>query len=402
MNHMSRSVAQMAIIAASFTLSGLASAASFLAIPQTSGSQFVTVGGISNDGGTIVGESGPFAGGRLAFRWTSGGGTVAIGDLPGGLNRSIGRAVSADGAVVVGQGASAATQEEAFRWTSATGFTGLGDLPGGAVSSDAYGVSADGSVVVGRSSSTSDVNGNGFQASRWTSATGLVGLGYLPGGPTTGGFAFSEARGVSADGSVVVGWGSASLNLASPDRQAFRWTSAGGMVGLGDLPGGILNSIGNGVSADGSVVVGRGTSAAGTEAFRWTAGTGMIGLGDLPGGSFNSVANAVSADGNLVVGDGVTGSGSFEAFLWTNGVGMQRLFDVLVAGGATGLTGWTLSSANAISADGRWVAGVGINPLGQLQAYRAELAVIPVPAAAWLFASALGLLGGARRRRPTA
>jgi uncharacterized membrane protein len=43
------------------------------------------------------------------------------------------------------------------------------------------------------------------------------------------------------------------------------------MVGLGDLPGGEFFSHGAGVSADGSVVVGGGTSASGFEAFRWTA-----------------------------------------------------------------------------------------------------------------------------------
>jgi probable HAF family extracellular repeat protein len=59
-------------------------------------------------------------------------------------------------------------------------------------------------------------------------------------------------------------------------------------VGLGDLPGGDLSSFALGVSADGSVVVGAGNSAAGNEAFRWTAATGMAGLGDLPGGSFFS------------------------------------------------------------------------------------------------------------------
>jgi probable HAF family extracellular repeat protein len=56
-------------------------------------------------------------------------------------------------------------------------------------------------------------------------------------------------------------------------------------TGLGDLPGGSFISLANGVSADGSVVVGRGASASGNEASRWTSGTGMVGLGDLPGGA---------------------------------------------------------------------------------------------------------------------
>ena len=49
------------------------------------------------------------------------------------------------------------------------------------------------------------------------------GLGFLPGA------SYSEANAVSADGLVVVG----ASTYASGDAQAFRWTAAGGMVGLG-------------------------------------------------------------------------------------------------------------------------------------------------------------------------
>lgn len=43
----------------------------------------------------------------------------------------------------------------------------------------------------------------------------------------------SEAYDVSDDGSVVVGFAN-----SDPGREAFRWTAAGGMVGLSDLVGG--------------------------------------------------------------------------------------------------------------------------------------------------------------------
>jgi uncharacterized membrane protein len=49
-----------------------------------------------------------------------------------------------------------------------------------------------------------------------------------------------------------------------------RWTRTEGMVSLGDLAGGIVNSRSNAVSADGSVVVGNSYSDKGREAFRWT------------------------------------------------------------------------------------------------------------------------------------
>lgn len=56
-------------------------------------------------------------------------------------------------------------------------------------------------------------------------------------------------------------------------------------TGRGALPGSDLWGAAVGASADGSVIVGNSNSAFGsnTEAFRWTSGGGMVGLGDLPG-----------------------------------------------------------------------------------------------------------------------
>ena len=66
-------------------------------------------------------------------------------------------------------------------------------------------------------------------------------------------------------------------------NEAFRWTSGGGMAGLGDFLGGNTFSTALGVSADGSIIAGYGVSASGAEAFRWTSGGGLVGLGNLPG-----------------------------------------------------------------------------------------------------------------------
>jgi probable HAF family extracellular repeat protein len=69
------------------------------------------------------------------------------------------------------------------------------------------------------------------------------------------------------------------------------------------LPGGAFFGAAFGVSADGSVVVGQGFSAAGVEAFRWQGGV-MKDLGDLPSGMFSSRAYGVLAeDGAVVVGE---------------------------------------------------------------------------------------------------
>jgi len=60
----------------------------------------------------------------------------------------------------------------------AASFQGVGDLPGGFVSSDAQGVSADGQVVVGLSYSATSANQP--EAYRWTQAGGIVGLAFSP------------------------------------------------------------------------------------------------------------------------------------------------------------------------------------------------------------------------------
>ena len=166
---------------------------------------------------------------------------------------------------------------------------------------------------------------------------------FAPLGDLDGGLFNSSALDVSADGTVVVG-----IGTSASGREAFRWTDGGGMVGLGDLDGGGFFSGAFDVSADGAVVVGFGISASGTEAFRWTAG-GMVGLGDLDGGGFFSGARGVSADGAVVVGFGTSASGT-EAFRWTVG-GMVGLGD---------LDGGDFQSvAHDASSDGTVIVGVG-------------------------------------------
>jgi probable HAF family extracellular repeat protein len=242
---------------------------------------------------------------------------MGLGDLPGGTEFSEAYDVSADGSVVVGW-ASSALGFEAIRWTASGGMMALGDLPGAEFTSRAFSVSADGSVVVGEGFSV-----GGHEAFRWTAEEGMVGLGDLPGGGGLG----SAAFGVSADGSVVVGRGNSNGGV-----EAIRWTASDGVISLGDLPGGDFYSSASGVSADGSIVVGGSKSSSSGvfgEAFRMSApGTlqSLYALGDLPGGAFASGAFDVTADGSVVVGVGTSASGG-EAFRWTAEEGMVGLGD---------------------------------------------------------------------------
>ncbi len=224
--------------------------------------------------------------------------------------------------------------------------TWLGTLGGNL--SEAYGVSADGSVVVG----VADNAAGRTRAFRWTAAGGMQDLGTL---------GSSWAFGVSADGSVVVG---VAYNAAGQWR-AFRWTAARGMQDLGTLPGG-RSSGANGVSADGSVVVGRADNAAGQgRAFRWTAAGGMQDLGTL--GGDESGAWGVSADGSVVVGWALNADWQWRAFRWTASGGMEDLNTTY----ASLLTnGSVLSVASAISPDGRYIVGWGWNAAtGRTEAY---------------------------------
>jgi probable HAF family extracellular repeat protein len=182
----------------------------------------------------------------------------------------------------------------------------------------------------------------------------MVGLGNFSGGHS------SEARAASSDGSVIAGSG---FNAAN-GIEAFRWTAAGGMVGLGDLDS-ANHSVGVasqafGITPDGSVIVGTAMNSAGfSEAFRWTAGGGMVGLGALAGSFPGSDATAVSADGSIVVGGSLTDAG-YQAFFWTAPTGLLSLNSYL-GGQGVDLTGWNLSSVHAISLDGSTIVGDGLH-----------------------------------------
>jgi probable HAF family extracellular repeat protein len=102
--------------------------------------------------------------------------------------------------------------ERAFRWTASGGMQDLGHLGGGY--SEAYGVSADGSVVVG----WSYIAAGGHRAFRWTASGGMEDLNTTYASLLTNGSRLLEARAISPDGRYIVGWGD---NAATGRREAF-------------------------------------------------------------------------------------------------------------------------------------------------------------------------------------
>jgi uncharacterized membrane protein len=189
-------------------------------------------------------------------------------------------------------------------------FQPLGLLPD-AQNSDAMAVSADGTTVVGysevairHSQSTSYVP----HATRWTERSGLVSL--HPAELATE--LQSAAFGVSADGSVVAGY---------VGHRPARWVS-----GRFEYLEGIVQGTANAVSADGSALVGMGSAGDYVpRAFRWTREQGVEWL-EAPTPSWFANARAISADGRVIVGDMFSHTlGVARAFRWSEGEGLQEL-----------------------------------------------------------------------------
>jgi len=344
--------------------------ASTLAIPLAEAADFrpVNVPGLTRvsraqlspiDGNvSIVVRVADWSDGDNVYDWSPVSGLSLIGHIPPTSQGNYVHAISANGHTVVGKDLYGGAV--AFRWTPGGGRENLGTLPGGGLESVAYDVSADGSVIAGM---TGKPGGGGYMPIRWTEGTGMQALGYLPGFTSSG-----TAEGISSNGEFIVG-----ISATYPSgSQAFRWDAVNGLTSVGDLPGGSVHARGRAVSDDGAVVTGTSSSGSlSSEAFRWTAATGIVGLGTLPGAS-GSEGTHVSGDGSTILG-----STSQGAFIWTQAGGMQKLRDVLAAGGAINMDGWNLTDILDVSHDGTRIVGLGNNGI-----FLADLLADPVPAPA--------------------
>jgi probable HAF family extracellular repeat protein len=211
----------------------------------------------------------------------------------------------------------------ALAWTPGGAVIDLGTLPGDDTSqADAVN---DHGVVVGQSSGSII-----SQAFSWTQAEGMMGLGTLGGH-------YSWAGGVNNHGWIV----GQSLTRGDQHVHGFVWTRRGGMRDIGTLGG--RESYTLDINEHGQVVGGSTTGVGRSEhAFSWTRRGGMDDLGTL--GGRNSYASDVN-DRGQVVGVSETSARGFRAFLWTPKGGM---IDLGTLGGAS-------SGANAINDHGQIV-----------------------------------------------
>jgi uncharacterized membrane protein len=374
--------------ATAITPSAAAGGPAFYNIGALPGANFPSsaLDGVSPDGSVALGSSADTPYTTAGVRWSAATGLAPLGNEAGFVFTRANDA-SLNGAYIVGyQQLGSNFQYHAFRLHAGTS-TNLGDLPGGTDNTLALSISRDGQTIVGLGNYNGGTGGD--QGFLWTPATGIRGIGFLPGGN------ISQALAVSGNGQVIVG----NSNDAAGLSLAFRSTPQG-LVSLGDLPGGIEDSGARNVSFDGSVIIGRSNSANGYEGFRWTAATGMQPLGDLPGGMFVSTPLDVTDDGSTIVGyshTGISVSGAVgeEAFIWDTVHGMRNLKQVLQAEYGFDLAPWTLTRANAMSADGTVIVGDGI--IGG--ARRGWVAVVPEPTSFGALCVALAVLSNHRVRR---
>jgi probable HAF family extracellular repeat protein len=209
-------------------------------------------------GSAVIADGTMVAGGD--FWWNTSGAIGKFGPFPGNQDQTqtyglagTSAAPIAVGAALKGSDLNGATFH-AFRWTPASGLQDLGLTTG--TQSIAIAISGDGTVVVGEATDASGF----WRAFRWTASTGMVDIGTL-GGPE------SAAYAVNQDGSVIVG--TALSSELSDSNESFIWTASTGMQDLRT----VLQSNGvhsadtwvtlesaTGVSADGTVITGYGQS----------------------------------------------------------------------------------------------------------------------------------------------
>jgi uncharacterized membrane protein len=310
--------------------------ATFETLPDLGTTFFGGVGYLNYDGTAMSGAW------QYYFYWTESGGIV---ELDPGVINGIYR-VSEDGLTVACNTDNLDGLDAAATWTMADGFM-LQDLipdaaPCGSSISTAYDMNFDGTIGVGLA-----WVGCSAVAYKWTEGVGAVNLG------SSGNS--SRATGVSADGTVTVGFDE---HPEQGYRRPAIWTDdiVGPQLLLGeDTVGECYDA-----SSDGSKVCGVATApeAFVSTAFYWDTDVGYVDIGHLPGDEdTGSVAFDISDDGKVVGFSSNPFFGYPRAIIWTPEDGLMPLDEYLAMVGVVGYDGQYLYNATSISADGNVIVG---------------------------------------------
>jgi probable HAF family extracellular repeat protein len=240
----------------------------------------------------------------------------------------------------------ASDANSAVLWTNGEPLD-LGTLPGG-TTSWANAINASGDVVGFSSIPTGD------EAFLWTKATGMQGLGFLSVGGTESG-----AKAINRFGQVA-GFAGANGNQVS---YAFIWSKTTGMRSLGRLPGYdssaayAINDLGQ-VAGESDCVQ---NCRLNEHATLWGKAKGsMLDLGVLPGATYGS-ATGINNVGQVIGWDSFS-LNDFRPFVWSASTGMLDLNSLIPAN-----SGWLLQFAFAINDKGQIVGGGTLN--GQYEAF---------------------------------
>jgi len=359
-----------------FTSAGLAQPA-FIPLGHLPGGDFSQATGVSHDGRYVSGNITSAGGDLLPVIWD--GTTANLLTVPAGFHGAYVNGISGDGrhAVALGLGAGGF---QGIRWDASGTPTVLPTSP--MTFSSFNTINYDGTAAGGF------VNQSfmgGSEAVVWTAGGGLQNIGYVPGG--------SEASltGVTGDGSRFVGY------AHDPVRRPVSWDSTNGFQFLSSAPGSSGAGIAIRIAADGSAIAGALEFAGMLHPVVWDGSGTAQGI-NLWSGYLAGEARGVTNGGSIVVGNWLEDEFADElrslAFIWDAAHGARPLQDVLVGDYGLDLTGWTLNTVSHITPDGLTIVGAGLNPNGQLEAFKI---VIPAPGSLGVLALA-GVVAGRRRR----
>jgi len=271
----------------------------------------------------------------------------------------------------------------AFKWDSVNGYVDLGDL--GGPHAGAYDIN-DSGVITGFSSSdyvTDPLNVQRNHGFRYEDGS-MTDMGIV----TPGTDGYSRGHSINEAGDIA---GRASLTtFVGGEKHLAVWDADNNLT---SVPGGgsSIYSTGQHINNHG-VIVGNGINGAGDWlGMVWDESNNFAYWIDTFGGDA-SRAWSVNDDGTIV-GFATDATGTRLAMVSLDGGATSIDLNSLVLD----LTGWQyLTEAYDINESGQ-IVGVGVRDDGSYEAFVAT--VVPVPAAVWLFGSALLGLGWIRRKR---